>query len=174
MAVVHVINSLKCKDQSMLHLMRCLHFFTAQFDIKLRATHIQGVLNIPADAVSRNNLQVFREAVPGSSLILPVPIPPQLWQLTVTQMPDWLSPIWRSLLVNCWKTVQLKVQDELIFFRATTILTVLSANQLPSLLTCNRASADTFCNSPGTEVLPLDHSLLFISSPFSTRNSWPR
>ena len=104
MAVVHVINSLKCKDQSMLHLMRCLHFFTAQFDIKLRATHIQGVLNIPADAVSRNNLQVFRETVPGSSL-LPVPIPPQLWQLTVTQMPDWQSPTWRSLLVNCWKTV---------------------------------------------------------------------
>ena len=42
---------------------------------------------------------MFREAVPGSSL-LPVPIPPQLWQLTVTQMPDWQSPTWRSLLEN--------------------------------------------------------------------------
>ena len=38
MAVVFVINSLKCKDPTMLHSLWCLHFFTAQFDIKLRCT----------------------------------------------------------------------------------------------------------------------------------------
>ena len=101
MAVVSVINTLKCKESTLLHLMRCLHFVTAQCDIKLRAEHIQGVLNVAADAVSRNNLQVFRDVVRDASPH-PVPVPPQLWQLLVTHMPDWLSPTWRSLLTDFW------------------------------------------------------------------------
>ena len=42
--------------------------------IKLRAKHLQGVLNVQADAISRNNFQVFREAMPGPAP-LPVHIP---------------------------------------------------------------------------------------------------
>ena len=102
MAVVAAFNSLKCREPTMLHLMRCLHFFTAQLDIKLRAEHLKGVLNIAADAVSRNHLQVFQDAVKGASQ-LPTAVPPQLWQLLVSQMPDWLSPTWRSLLADFWK-----------------------------------------------------------------------
>ena len=75
MAVVHVINCLRCKDPTMLHLMHCLHFFTAHYDIRLRAVHLEGILNIAADSVSRNNLQIFRKTVPQSSP-LPTSIPP--------------------------------------------------------------------------------------------------
>ena len=49
----------------------------AQFDIKLQVEHIKGVLNVAADAVSRNDWQVFREAVKRASP-LPVPVPSQL------------------------------------------------------------------------------------------------
>ena len=82
--------------------MRCLHFFTAHHDIRMRAVHLAGSLNVAADSVSRNNLQVFREVVPGAAP-LPMAIPPPLWQLLVTQMSDWLSPTWRSLLHNFWR-----------------------------------------------------------------------
>ena len=82
-----------------------LIFFTAHYDIRLREVRLEGILNVVADSVSRNNQQVFRETVPQASP-LPASIPPPLWQLLVVQMLDWLSPTWRSLLRNCWRTAQ--------------------------------------------------------------------
>ncbi len=42
-----------------MHLLRCLHFLSAIHDIRISATHIVGVDNTAADAISRNNINQF-------------------------------------------------------------------------------------------------------------------
>ena len=43
----------------MAHMLRCLFFIEVYFDLTLTATHIPGVENRAADAISRNNLDEF-------------------------------------------------------------------------------------------------------------------
>ena len=57
--VVAIINSGRSKDYLVMHLMRCLFFFMAWHDYTLVATHVEGKLNIAADALSWNHLSVF-------------------------------------------------------------------------------------------------------------------
>ena len=78
-----------------MHLMRSLFFFTARFNMSLVAEHIPGRHNEAADAVSRNNLALFYQQVPGAEQ-LPTPIPQELWETLVTHQPDWTSVNWRA------------------------------------------------------------------------------
>ena len=55
MAVVSVLCSGKAKDHTLLHLLRCLHFYSAT----LMFTYTAGKLNTAAEALSRNKLQLF-------------------------------------------------------------------------------------------------------------------
>jgi len=45
-----------------MHLIRCLAFITAKFQFLLSASHIPGVENTAADALSRNKVVVFLQA----------------------------------------------------------------------------------------------------------------
>ena len=72
MAVVCAVSAGSAKDVLLMHLLRCLHFFTAHHQIVLRAEHLPGVLNSATDSLSRNNLPL--------SLIVflrPPNVPPQ-------------------------------------------------------------------------------------------------
>ena len=80
-----------------MHLLRCLHFFVVYHDIALRAVHIPGVLNIAADAISRNDMQVLHQVVPSAEW-QPDAVPPKLWDLLVLRQPDWQLVDWRQLL----------------------------------------------------------------------------
>ena len=102
MAVVHVLHSRTSKDSVIMHLLRCLHFFTAQYDIKLKASHIVGVANVQADALSRNYLQVFKETNPEADKQA-TPISEMLWEVVVSHQPDWLSQDWRRRLRSMWR-----------------------------------------------------------------------
>ena len=84
MAVVQVVNSQKCKDPMLLHLLRCMHFYIALLDIRIRAQHIEGEKNVIADAISRNRLQVLFQLNKEANLY-PTLIPPSMWKLLVTQ-----------------------------------------------------------------------------------------
>ena len=86
-AVVAIINSGCSKDPQAMHLMRCLFFFLAQYKCTLRATHIQGCRNIAADALSRNNLNIFRQQVPTAKR-LPSPLQPELVKLLVHRVEE--------------------------------------------------------------------------------------
>ena len=97
-AVVHILDSLTSKDPTIMHLLRCLHFFCAHFDIALRARHIRGRENTQADALSRNLLQVFFRQVPAAKQQTRIPQP--LWDMLVVSRPDWLSPSWKELLTS--------------------------------------------------------------------------
>ncbi len=64
MAVVLIIKAQTSCDKSIMHLLSCLHFICAIYDISLKATHLPGKENICADAISRNYLQVLAQHRP--------------------------------------------------------------------------------------------------------------
>lgn len=104
MAVVQVIAAQTSKESVLMHLIRCLHFFCALYDISLRCEHIPGVHNVIADSLSRNNMQEFHRHVPHA-VTAPVRVPPALVQLMQHGQQDWLSSSWRTLLSVLLRTV---------------------------------------------------------------------
>ena len=88
----------------LMHLLRCLHFFCALHDLKLRAEHIAGVHNTLADAISRNNLFILFAQVPQAER-LATPVPLELLQFLCNNQPNWQSPTWRGWLQNWLTTV---------------------------------------------------------------------
>ena len=59
-AVVAIINQGSSKDLDVMHLVRCLAFIMARCECHLFATHIKGHKNQLADALSRNNVSLFK------------------------------------------------------------------------------------------------------------------
>jgi len=53
-AVVVIINSGRSKVERVMHLMRCLSFFLARWNVSLICRHIPDSQNVAADALSRN------------------------------------------------------------------------------------------------------------------------
>ena len=64
MSVVTMVNSSHCRDPTLMHMLRCLFFVAAHYDVTIRASHFPGVENTAADALSRNDLLRFPQAVP--------------------------------------------------------------------------------------------------------------
>ena len=52
--LMQAINKGSSRDLMVMHLLRCLWFFTAFFDMQIMATHIPGAANNSADMLSRN------------------------------------------------------------------------------------------------------------------------
>ena len=92
-AVVAIIRSGTSKHPLAMHLLRALSFFAAHYKFTISATHLPGILNTAADALSRNKMHLFLSLVPQASP-RPTPIPPELINLLITQTPDWTSKTW--------------------------------------------------------------------------------
>ena len=90
--VVAAINKGSAKQPFVMHLLRCLCFFTAHFDIALIAEHIAGIHNCAADHLSRNNLQCF--CTPQARLV-PTPIPVEALEMVTDSSLDWTLPAFR-------------------------------------------------------------------------------
>lgn len=75
-----------------MHLARCLVFISAKFDFHMVAEHVEGVDNVCADALSRNNLDLFRllysQANQEGSHISQSPL-----DLLIITRPDWTSKL---------------------------------------------------------------------------------
>ena len=65
--MVHVIRLHTSHDPGLMHLLRCMHYFSAQFDINSSVEHVKGSLNTAADALSHNSWQAFFQAVPSAT-----------------------------------------------------------------------------------------------------------
>lgn len=111
MSVVAALNKGSSKEPSgiVMHLLRTLTFFAATFGFVLRAQHVAGTDNGPADCISRGNMSLLFSQVPNVSSE-PTLIPDGLWTLLVREQPDWLSERWRSLFTSfckkAWPTPQ--------------------------------------------------------------------
>ena len=104
MAVVSVVNSGYSRDNAMMHLLRCLFFMVAHFQIQIKAVHVAGVVNVAAYALSRNDISRFLQVVPAATRI-PTPIPQGLVDMLVRERPDWTSHRWAQLFNVCFTPV---------------------------------------------------------------------
>ena len=92
-AVVAALNSRSCRENHIMHMLRCLFFFEAHFDCDLLAVYISSQDNDRADALSRDNMSVFYSIMPQADPT-PAVIPPALPPLLFDQHMDWVSPTW--------------------------------------------------------------------------------
>ena len=104
MAVVNIVNHGTSRNQDAMHLARCLAFITARFEFHIVAVHIKGTLNIQADALSRNNLALFRSLHPQANQE-ETPVPQSLLDLVILSKPDWTSKSWTELWSTTFGTV---------------------------------------------------------------------
>ena len=89
--VVDSINKGSSKEPLVMHLLRCLWFFSAYFGFTIVACHIPGVLNTAADQLSRNRSAEFLKLNAHVSII-PEVIPMSLLKLISPQKLDWTPP----------------------------------------------------------------------------------
>ena len=90
-SLVDAINKGSSKEPMVMHLLRCLWFFSAFFEVSVKASHIPGVANTAADMISRNRSTEFLNSHPHMAQA-PTPIPPPLLKLVSPQKCDWTSP----------------------------------------------------------------------------------
>ena len=95
-AVVAILNWGNSQDPEVMHLVRCLAFIKAKFQFYLFASHIQGVNNDLADALSRDNLRYFKSHYVQAARD-PTPLPQELLDLTLISKLDWTSAHWTDL-----------------------------------------------------------------------------
>lgn len=94
MAVVSALSTGTARDKMLLHLLRCLHFYSAMYNFSIIAHHIPGNHNHAADALSRNRINDFFLFVPQAS---PNPTnPPEAAMGLALKAMDWTSPRWRE------------------------------------------------------------------------------
>ena len=65
-AIVHVINEQSCKDKLLMVFVHQMVLLCLKFNILFKAKHITGVKNNLADALSRLQVQKFRQLAPAS------------------------------------------------------------------------------------------------------------
>ena len=88
-AAVYAVTGRSCRDQPMMHLIRCLFFLEAWFGFELTATHLPGRENTLADDLSRNRRSPKARAPDAT----PTPLKPALPDLLLGHA-DWTSPLW--------------------------------------------------------------------------------
>ena len=103
--LVAAINKGSSKEVTGMHLIRCLWFFTAIFDIHITATHIAGIANNAADMLSRNQADKLLTAFPHTSNS-PTPLPQSLCRLVSPSKLDWTSHQFRRLFKKTYYQVQ--------------------------------------------------------------------
>ena len=96
---VAVVNAGYSKIPRIMHVLRCLFFIRARFNIELLALHIPGTSNQLADAISRDNLHILFLQVPDAQQC---PLPDQVIALTLDQHLNWTSPNWRQSFAACF------------------------------------------------------------------------
>lgn len=80
MSVVHIINTMSSRSPDIMVLVRALTLQCLKQNIVVRATHIPGKMNVLTDALSRLQLEKFRQLAPGAE---PEPehMPSHLWKI---------------------------------------------------------------------------------------------
>jgi len=102
-SLVAAINKGSSKEPMVMHLLRCLWFFSAFFEINILASHIPGVLNTAADMLSRNRAAQFLCSHPSASC-KPMQVPTPLLKIISPKRLDWTS---RAFLRHFNRTISI-------------------------------------------------------------------
>ena len=92
-AAVACINPGMSRNPYAMQLRRCLSYLAATEQFAVWATHISGVNNEAADALSRNNLPFFPFCCPQAQQQEPQ-IPPTNMDTLLLKEPDWMARSW--------------------------------------------------------------------------------
>ena len=65
-AVHHCVKAAKCKEHDINCLLRVLYYFTSVHKIEYKSTHVPGITNVLADALSRQNYALFKCMAPNA------------------------------------------------------------------------------------------------------------
>lgn len=79
MSLVSILNKQSSRDKVIMKMIRPLVLFCLRNNILIRASHIDGVKNTLADALSRSQIKRFRMLLPTADRY-PTPVPPQVDQ----------------------------------------------------------------------------------------------
>ena len=90
-SLVDPINKGSSKKPMVMHFLRCFWFFSAFFEVSLKASHIPGVANTASDMISRNRSTKFLSSHLHMAQA-PTPTPPPLLKLVSPQKCNWTSP----------------------------------------------------------------------------------
>ena len=93
-AVVAIVRSGTSKHPLVMHMIRCLFFFVAYYQLFLDAVHLPGRY---ADALSLDNLSLFMQ-LNTRTQSQATPIPECLVHGLIQATPDWSSPAWMVVL----------------------------------------------------------------------------
>ena len=102
MSVMCALSAGSARDPALMHQLRCLHFFTAQYQIAIKSRHLARSRNLAADALSRNNISSFRVCTPQAARE-PTQIAQPLLDLLVHNRPNWISADWRTMFLTTWE-----------------------------------------------------------------------
>ena len=83
--------------QALAYLLRYLFFFETHFKFTHSISHIAGAMNIPSDALSRNQMPHFFATFPQAQPF-PSTIPPILLDVLMDPARPWTSTTWRQQL----------------------------------------------------------------------------
>ena len=105
MAVVAVLQHQAPKILLLIHLLRCLIFYSALYHFDFSSSHIPGSQNTVAYALSCGNLTLISASFPQVPRCL---LPQPIRNLLLHHPPDWTSPEWISTFMTSLKrrTVQ--------------------------------------------------------------------
>ena len=84
------------KDDTCMHLYRCLWFFVSHNNIDITIVHVAGVTGCTAGHLSRHHMSLFFSLNPQAD-ITPTTLPPALKDIVVSPNLDWPSPNFRQL-----------------------------------------------------------------------------
>ena len=101
MAVVYCLTTGSARDPLLMHLLCCLYYITASYQIDIVARHVPGVLNTAADALSRNSMTTLFNVTPQARAEA-TQIPDTLLDILFHQRPDWTSLNWRKMFLTSW------------------------------------------------------------------------
>lgn len=79
-AVVHIVNSMTSKSDRVMTILRAFTLQCLQLNVVVKAQHVSGRSNGICDALSRFQLQRFRELAPDADQS-PTPVPNHLWKI---------------------------------------------------------------------------------------------
>ena len=97
MSVVMILSKLYTRDDALMGYLRCVVFCAAKYNFWFCAKHTPGKDNKLADAISRNQINLFLSQAPKTMARIPDIIPQEVVQLLHLREANWLCPIWREL-----------------------------------------------------------------------------
>ena len=92
-AVIAVLQNRYSCDPTLMHLLRCLFFMEAKDQFQSTAQHVQGRLNVAADAQSHNHLSTFFSQLPAADPH-PSPLSPSMVDQLTDVTATWTSQPW--------------------------------------------------------------------------------